>query len=389
MEEYGWKMPPDETVLLFVRSPMECPETSAFCITDKKIYLLRTDLQGNRVGSFPKIARNSIRIDSVQGFDCEQPWPDSNLGKLIFFSDELKNPDKKFELLAIPDIERNQRLIESLLWKYGNVRERLNRLQDDLDLEPPHTFKVSTRRHEELMRLKKEITQKTILALIIVVLIGIIFYGIIPLFSFNVLFIYCMNIYSDMYPFYSFYSIVQEAIGSALSAPFLCYVLGTLLILTIIPFLVFMGIKTRRIKKRVSQPNETMALNEGKIIIKSKQSRRKVNINKQISLIHFTNQPKDVLLIQPSLQADKRMTFGPVDDFDKVSEFLFLYILSWKKKSGYLIENPEKEKSMQARNIKKFNRIPTGMIWKAFCRHCGEEVQPNDRFCEKCGGKLQ
>ncbi|MHA1315767.1 MAG: zinc-ribbon domain-containing protein, partial [Candidatus Helarchaeota archaeon] len=20
---------------------------------------------------------------------------------------------------------------------------------------------------------------------------------------------------------------------------------------------------------------------------------------------------------------------------------------------------------------------------------CGEEVQPNDRFCEKCGGKLQ
>ncbi|MFX0076416.1 MAG: hypothetical protein ACFE96_13325 [Candidatus Hermodarchaeota archaeon] len=271
-------------------------------ITNEKIHML---MEQGRVTSV-----DSIRLTSIKSIIFKKKWTlrkNRVYSKIILITDDLKRYQKnKIVLQNIQNLPDIYKRLESILWNYANIRERIHMLYDKHRIKLPFIFKIEQKTFQRYTRYRS-IVEVLFIISIIVIGMGIVFI------------------------FLNFEFIVNLGFllfGSAFAVMFLVY---------------------RTILNNLITPKDNqLILEKDKINLKRGEGPETLYFNELVYLdFHQTQDLKKsptgsfevvgAIVIKESLNSSKKIKFGPIFDFYKFLEIIYLHILNWKGEKGFIL----------------------------------------------------
>lgn len=279
--------------------------TCFFLFSNKKLWVYQ---KGDTMNP-NKIDIKAYPLRSIKGLLFRKKFFDKNKssGTIEFLTDDVI--PKKITIKNVPRMNKMQNLIESIFFHYGSIQEKWELFKKEETIFP-QTYQISD---VELARVKKS-----------VLISGLILLSILPI---CYLISYLISFFVD----HIITPIIMNTFGLIL-----VIILLTAIIVTI---------------RRTSKKGNNLSFNEGDFSLKSKRTTKILPFNKTIALnirksrgaLDGDNPPRgildnyDYIKIANSYKPSKSIRFGPFTELPYVIDFLFVYLIQWKFKEGYLL----------------------------------------------------
>ena len=275
-------------------------------ITDKKLYLYT---KTGRVDSIDSINLTSIKAALFKKKRFIKKSKD--LGKIVLISTDLKKYQKnKIEIQNIKNLKFTYQKFESILWHYGNLKERIETFRNNNNIFLPYTFKIEQQTFNKITRYGRIFT---ILLIICIVAIGIGFMGI----FLQMHFIIIINLL---------------VFGSGF---------------------VVMSLVFRFMIKNILTPiMNQLNLEEDKIVLIGEEFSETIFFNDKVNLDFHqiqdfkkssigTYEILGAIIVKESIDSLKMIKFGPIFEFYNFLEVCYLHLLNWKGEQGLLLEKDQ------------------------------------------------
>lgn len=268
-----------------------------FLLTTKKLYIYyqKSHFGLGGVRSYP--------IGSFKGIIFRKRFFDKNYdsGTIEFVSEDLL--PKKIKLKNVPQIQKLQTTIESILFYYGSLQERWEQIKDKYDYQFPQIYDISEIKLKELKKLKR------ILSVVCSVILIICFF-----ISFLI-----KNLDT---------TIITFSVGIGLD--------------------IFFMIDIVIMISRTSDIRNQLIINENEFLLKKEKTTSAIPITKTTSINilcskgSFASQKTiienfDFIKINNSYKSKISIKFGPFTKLPYLINFLFCYLIVWKSNHGYLM----------------------------------------------------
>lgn len=274
-----------------------------FLITNERIYIL------SKVGSIETVER--LDFKSLIAFDLTRQFLDNkNYGTItLFFQNECMR-----KLKNVPDFKQFQKIFESILYNYSNIREKYSNEEQKLGASFPLKLYISGRIFETT---RKSLIKNYIALILTPVIAAIIISVLIFLISLEMITPYIIGYGGFM---------------------------GVLFTMVPISNIVL-------IRKRRSSQDDVLTVEKDKIFLNTNQD-RVIKFNAEISL-HFMKVLKpgnivpewtentNAVLINPSYDSNEGILFGPIDDSPEFFQFLLIHLVKWKGDNSLLLNEQE------------------------------------------------
>ncbi|MFX1259739.1 MAG: hypothetical protein ACFFAN_17945 [Promethearchaeota archaeon] len=307
---------------LIMRKRLNFKRDYYIIITNKRIYIHESANQREYINS---IELNSIKLITFRYSKHTEKF--GVIGAIDLVSDEIKNERKnRISIRGIQNLLKNLNIIESIMWDYGNIKERLDFINKKSNITLPHDFKLDKILWKKINRSSKILSIRIIISIILIVigLIGII------------------------------YDLINNKDVTIYGFIFIC-------ILSIgLTEIVFSPRRKYSLSKIISSKKDiTLRLKENEIVLIEGQSSLSFpfNLNFYINIYNtyysFKTGSKKIIggiKIKSAYENLVKIKFGPIEDYLKVAEKIYLYILNWKAKKGFL---KSKEIITQSKEISK------------------------------------
>ncbi|MFX1277661.1 MAG: hypothetical protein ACFFHV_08790 [Promethearchaeota archaeon] len=295
-------------VSLIMRKKLSYKREYYVIFTNKKVYIYESAHQEEYINS---IELKSIKLITFK-FKRHSDKLNAN-GTIDFFSDEIK-PEQKNRILirGVQNLLINQNIIESIMWDYGNVKERLETIKSENQIRLPYDFELDKVLWKKVNK-SNRISSTFIIISIISIVIGLI--GII----------------------YDFINSKDTTIYSLL---FVCILSIGLTDILISPR------RKISLSKILSPKNDIiLRLIEKELILIKGDSSNSFPFNSSFYIdLYNTFYSSKIeaekfiggIKIKSAYEDIEEIKFGPTKDYLKVAEIIYLNYLSWKAKQGFL-----------------------------------------------------
>ncbi|MFX1340294.1 MAG: hypothetical protein ACFFDK_16920, partial [Promethearchaeota archaeon] len=282
-----------------------------FLISNKKIYIYNYSY-GYESEWIDEIKLPSIIYIAFRKRKWDQ---DGNFGTIEiiskiheFSSSILKN---------VPNFAFCQKIIESILFQYGNIINVWQDVKQDDFYQFPVEIRVSSTKFKILSKKIK-----------------------------NDIYIIITCLFCTSFLIVPTVYIILSLVHAAFS---LVIIIGFLVSIT---FLAFSAIDIRIMKKRRSPLNSVLWIESEKIILHEDNNKTEYPLN-ETAVIDFFNVKmydyNDGIKLKPSYDSKSEIKIGPIEDVNDFFRFFFNYLLIWKEKHGYLLS---KEKISEMDTLK-------------------------------------
>ncbi|MHA1439208.1 MAG: hypothetical protein ACTSPD_16675 [Promethearchaeota archaeon] len=304
-------------LLLFfftMKKSMNTCSESNICFTDKAIY------HSFKFRYMENVDSTSLPYLKAVIFSKKKWDKGKDKGTIEFIPEYNPLQRQSFILTCIPNMSELQKIIESIIYLYGNIEKRWEDIKLKLKLQIPFEIKISQELTRNLSRKKK---QNIILIpfTILLILFGI--------FMFPIIFNQKNNEYFELYLYIAMIPLIT----------------GLILLISAI-------YKLTTWNNRAIDLDNVLTIDSDKIILSQGNSAKTINLNDKIVLNFLSIQKLmrkavkwdeyyDGIEIKPSYDSKDKIKFGPIDRFVDIYEFLFTYLLKWKADHGFLLKKEE------------------------------------------------
>ncbi|MFX0135006.1 MAG: hypothetical protein ACFFDN_15300 [Candidatus Hodarchaeota archaeon] len=332
-------------LFLFGEKKITLPMENYLVITNKRI--------------FPYMKEHSRRR-----FESQEFYDSIELASVNFITYRNKKLTKKSEtkgtidivvedrisIKNVPNIEMNIKIIESIIWLYGNVQEKLNKFNKKKQINLPYNFKINEELWETLHNSKK----KNIL--IFIISLAALIFGIIG-------FIYTI--------------ISPENLG--------VIDIGFIFLLSFgFAFVILPSSRLYKLRSNLA-PNKDilLQLNENKIMLTTIKIPNEIyfdadfylNFSNMINFMSKSGEYIGAIHIKPNFNSKSYIKFGPIEDYLEMAEIIFLYGLKSKAEQK-ILENKEAIINYQKISQKKLiTPIDQEVILKKSTEKRKEEIE--------------
>jgi hypothetical protein len=237
-----------------------------------------------------------------------------DIGSIAFIPDKKYDESSIILVNNIPQFSMIQRRIESIIYHYTNIEERLNELQNQLKITLPQKIKISEELAKELLKLCILFIISSIVSIIFFILLGIFLYN---------LFL------GDLYYFISY----------LLSIIVYVVVFLVRIISKIIYYIQAILHQNRELKIGVKNIECSYKKYSNSIPFDSKISLNYLWIKKFFSKTAKWSHADGVIIYSPTTK--KRIKFGPIDNYSEYFEFIYCNIITWKAENNLLLTKDE------------------------------------------------
>jgi len=285
---------------MFRKSPFR----KEFClvITDKKLYLYT---KAGRVDSIDSIDLTSIKAALFK--KKRYIKKNEDIGKIVLISNDLNKVHKnKIEIQNIKNLKFAYQKLESILWHFGNLKERINMFKSKNNIHLPYTFEIEQQTFNRYTRYRRIFDY---LIIICIIAIGIGFIGIFLQFNFMIIVIFIL-------------------FGGGFVGLFVYY--------------------RYMISKVLTPLGNQFNLEESNVKLNGDEFSNIIPLSDEINLdyVQLPDFKKSstgsfevvgAVIIKESLDSSKMIKFGPIFKFYDFLEVIYLSILNWKGEQRLLL----------------------------------------------------
>ncbi|NVM29026.1 MAG: hypothetical protein HWN65_09280 [Candidatus Helarchaeota archaeon] len=289
----------------------------SLCITDKKIYLYS--------GVHERFWVNSTELASIKAMDFEKKksrigMPET--GKIEFVMQDYET--RVHSIMNIPNLHDSQKIIESILYEYGNIRQRWDALQEKFKLQFPYKFNISSKKLDAIRKRRKRLNLYLMVGCFLTLLIGAAIYLILPI---------VIEI-----------DVVIRPIVDVMILVVVIIIVGGIILGT--------SVEKYLLRKRSSPINSTITLNSQQVTL-SNNITQTISMSPDICLNYLKirepfkkykfnwNTDAEGIVIKSAIDSDLEMKFGPIDNFPEIFEIFFCYFIIWKAEHGFLLSKDQ------------------------------------------------
>lgn len=281
--------------------------TCFFLLSNKKLWVYRKgDIQDPKGRNI-----NVYSIKSIKGIIFRKRFFDKNKtsGTIEFLSNDLI--PKKITIKNVPHMNTLQNIIESIFFHYGDIQEKWQHFTDDKIIFP-QTYEISEVKLAEIKKVN--------------IINGLILVCILPV-CYLISYIISLNSTGIFTPI----PISILSVGFMLTIMFLIYIIVTM--------------------KRTSKRGDKLVFNEGEFSLRSKEKTTFLSLDKTVvvdikqckGVYKLDSEPQglldnyDYIKISNSYKPAKSIKFGPFVKLPYLIDLIFVYLIIWKSKQGYLL----------------------------------------------------
>ncbi len=300
------------SIVLLLKFPFKIEH--GLCITNRKIYLYSRLYQNLTVntGDFSSIKAISFIRSKFRRAD-------EDTGRIEFVMQDYDT--KLHSITNIQNLSRCQRIIESILYEYGNIEQRWENVQKKTNFKFPYNLTISPDVLSDILKRQKRLNFYLILATVINCLL------------FPLLYLLLGFLFGELEAWQV--QIIQYGIIFG----FILSLTGSLFILLLEKY---------KTKKNTSPINSKLSLNASQIEYSGEAFPIIIPMNEKICLGYkkikepFRKYPMnwmsdiDGLNIKSAYNSNIELIFGPLSNFPDLFEVFFCYFIMWKANQGFL-----------------------------------------------------
>ncbi|MBD3195907.1 MAG: hypothetical protein GF317_12670 [Candidatus Lokiarchaeota archaeon] len=303
--------------VIIIKTLWDSSRDDKYCIiTDKDIIVYTYDQQMKS----EKVKKIKLSLIFALKFIQSKSHKEDDVGEV-----EIVHGIEKLEKLKhISEFTKFQHILESISYHFGNIEENWSNLNQVLEVEYPMKFKQS---YYKRVRLERSCRLRLFFSILVIVIFGILYFDLI--------------VYANSLIFFSLFLRIPPEIGFYLGLiliPFFGISIPTMLLL-----------ERRVIKKRLPPKNSILVVEKNQFLIKTANSSQRIKLNKSvnISYVRFSNPltsgmnwrgKQNGILVQSVNNSNKKIIFGPVENFQQRFSLCRYHCLKWKANQDLLIE---------------------------------------------------
>ena len=332
----GVVVPLGVVAFLVISQRTELRQERFFCMTNKRVYLYGKDAGPEWV--------NYADLSSLKAviFKKRKIMDRKNEGSIDFVS--FDRDTGGITVNNVPNLLDTQKIIETILFEYGNINQRWEQMKKKTNFQFPSNFNVSNEKLDNIITRNKYLTIYAGVAFLITLVVGFVLFIFLPK---------ILEVDASM-------KVLAQILALSLS-----WVFGSIFIVVFIV--------EKYLQKKRSSPRETvLRLDSNQISLSNVDSPLTIPLNPHITINYLKifkptygwmhwNKDIDGITIKPSYNSPIQLTFGPVDDFANIFEILFCSCLVWKKESGLLLSK-EQIHQFESLTDGKFAEMPEQLI---------------------------
>ena len=240
-----------------------------------------------------------------------------------------------------------QNVIESIIYEYGHVKERLDESITKKNYHLPLTIELSKKRNNKILKKLKRLkitNYISIPSIFILILLFLFFY-----FQGDLIFNLDSNTNLLIFQILTLFGFIFTTIYGPL-------------------FIVSLLVTIKKINERILPENSRLIIYENNLTVKHNGKSTSVDFNEHVFLkpiivgkptrqiLSWTNFIDGFQIINP-INDEKVLTFGPIDYFTELYEFIYCHVLKWKKSNSFLLDRKTLEELVTNDLGKRFNEI--------------------------------
>ncbi|MGQ4876067.1 MAG: hypothetical protein ACP6IY_18530 [Promethearchaeia archaeon] len=240
-----------------------------------------------------------------------------------------------------------QNVIESIIYEYGHVKERLDESITKKNYHLPLTIELSKKRNNKILKKLKRLTITSfisILSIFILMIFFLIFY-----FQTDIIFNLDNNLNVLIFHIITLFGFIFIMIYGPL-------------------FIISLLLTRKKINERILPENSKLIIYENNFTVKDDGKSTSMDFNDHVFLkpiivgkptrqiLSWTNFIDGFQIINP-INDEKVLTFGPIDYFTELYEFIYCHLLQWKKSNSFLLDKKTLEELINNDFSKRFSEI--------------------------------
>ncbi|MHA1230315.1 MAG: hypothetical protein ACTSRP_11775 [Candidatus Helarchaeota archaeon] len=297
---------------------------SVFLITNKKFYYI------SRTGR--NFWTHSIGFNEVNAVVFKRTRFDFRKDKGAIEIISSEGTYRMISLRGVPHLSEVRKIIESILYEYGNIEQRFNDICLKSGYQIPLKLNISQKRLEEYARRKSTLVIYAIISIAIMAIVLIILNSLVPEFL--------STIFGELDSF----SILFTSIFNMI----VIFIFGA--------FIITFLSERYKISKIIADKDSILTINSDNVLLEKKGMSIELPYTNELVLKYFKviesfktqnvdwETDYDGIEFKEISKGGRSLKFGPIDNFPEIYEFIFCYLLLRKKHSGELLNKEQIEK---------------------------------------------